>query len=254
MATSEIQQRLASITQLRQRGTALLQKCWNAGELSELPCSQSCTGYIGVETPEGYVRGTCPAYMQKGTCPLVEKVEKERHARLSQAGFGRHYHSPDLARIRARRAVEEFLANSREHITSGRGMVITGDVGVGKTMMLAYLAAKMIDQGHGVWKVHAPELVEGLEDSKTQRRYVQRAISVEVFMVDDLGSGAMSDEVLGILERIVEHRYANQKPMFVSTNMTRKQLVENVPLRRMVDRWREMNMMVRIAGESQRHM
>lgn len=256
---TEAVQKVESIIKRRQQGTERLRRSWNSGELTlaDLPCSRLCTGSIVVEVNDERLLGRCPVYMKHDVCIALEGRQAELTARLKLAGFGQRYLTPDPTRIRAMRAVEEYLGKLREHLDNGRGMVITGDVGVGKTMTLSYLAKKLLEADVGVWRVMVNDFVGALNDAEASREYksglIRRAMSVEVLMWDDLGSGEIEPKILGVMERIVEHRYANHKPTIVATNMPRDVLVANVALRRMVDRWRETNMMVSVGGASQRH-
>jgi DNA replication protein DnaC len=248
--------RVERTMQQRRENTETLRRLWTAGELPKdrLPCYNSCEGLVRIPIDaERTITGFCPAHMEKGVCPLVDKAERELAARLTHAGFGSRYHHVDPERMRARAAVEQYLGTLQENRSTGRGLVLTGDVGVGKTMTLGYLARQMLKDDIGVWKVHMPTWTEELNDRTTRKAQVQRAIKVEVLMIDDLGSGDMPTWVLGIVEGIVEHRYANRKPVIVTTNLSREMLVKDVAFRRMVDRWRETCTIVAIGGTSQRH-
>jgi DNA replication protein DnaC len=245
----EAVQKIESIIARRQQGTETLRKSWNSGDLTQqqLPCHDACNGQITI----GDVHGKCPVYMKPGTCPLVEEKEKELQVSMSEAGFGPRYHYPDTSRLKALTPVDEFLSALPGCINRGRGIIITGDVGVGKTTTLAYLARKILEHGYTVWCVHVPQLIELLK-TDARRDVIRRAMLVDVLMFDDLGSGEMDGDILGAMEGIVEYRYANHRMTMATTNMTHEQLVANVPLRRIVDRWRQTNMMLKIGGTNER--
>lgn len=245
----EAVQKIESIIARRQQGTETLQRFWTNGELTkqQLPCHDACNGQITI----GDVQGKCPAYMKPGTCPLVAEQEKTLQASMSEAGFGPRYHHPDTSRLKALDPVDEFLRALPGCINRGRGIIITGDVGVGKTTTLAYLARKILEQGYTVWCVHVPQLIEQLKTDSRQD-VIRRAMLTDVLMFDDVGSGEMDGDVLGAIEGIVEHRYANHRMTMATTNMTHDQLVRNIPLRRIVDRWRQTNMMLKIGGANER--
>lgn len=259
MADPQIAERLVArvekVMQKRREGSEALREAWERDALTkpDLPCYDRCDGNIVVPVDGQKVQGFCPVYMTEPFCPLVTIHAREMQARMERSGFGSQYQHPNPERIRVLEAVSEYLAHLRVNIQTGRGLILSGDVGVGKTMTLGYMARQMLEEGIGVWKVHMPQLVEDLADRDRRRAVVERAIRVQVFMLDDFGSGDMPTWVLGILEGIVEHRYSNQRPTIVTTNLDRQVLVKAPEFRRIVDRWREKNRWVGIGGTSQRH-
>ena len=256
--------RIERTMQRRREGTQTLQKFWNSGEIgkADLPCHDACNGEIRVylplevvnrhELPSRSEYGFCPAHMQAGVCPLVTLRERQLLARMKHADFGQRYVNPDPERIRCRQVVEQYLGNLDANVREGRGLVFTGDVGVGKTMILGYMARRMLSANVGVWKAHFPAFIDGLQDRQRKLALVERAIRVEVLMIDDFGSGEIAPWVIGVLEGVIESRYGNNKPTIVTTNIGKDELVANPDFRRIVDRWRETSTMIRIAGESQR--
>lgn len=246
----EAVRRIESIIARRQQGTEQLQKSWKSGELTrrDLPCHAACTGQITV----GSMHGKCPMYMRPDVCPLVEEKERNLQASMSEAGFGPRYHHPDTSRLRALEPIDEYMKALPGNINRGRGIVFFGDVGVGKTTTLAYMARRILAGGWTVWCVHTPQLIEMLRTDDRQAA-LTKAMNVDVFMLDDLGSGEMDGDILGAMESIAEHRYARHMLSMVSTNMTPEELVANIPLRRMVDRWRQTNMIVKIGGTTMRN-
>lgn len=250
---------LASIEEkmVRQRAnTELMKQRYDQGDVpdSKLPCYDRCDGLIRLEIEPGrMVQGQCPAYLKPGTCPIITREARELAARMTHAGFGSRYHNPTADQMRARGSVEQFLGAIDHNLHEGRGLVLTGDVGTGKTMTMAYIARSLLRDSIGVWKVHMPTWTEDLADRQQRKALVERALRVQVLMLDDFGSGEMPTWVLGVLEGIVEARHGSQRSVIVSTNMSRDKLVKDVAFRRMVDRWRETCTIVSIGGASQRH-
>jgi len=257
--------RVERIMQRRQKDTETLRRLWNDGEIAKanLPCHDACNGEIRVHLPMDVVERNsvenstlmafCPMHMVEGVCPLVTLKDRQLTARMRHANFGVRYLNPDAERIRARQTVEQYLGNVERNVAEGRGLVFSGDVGVGKTMTLAYMARRMLSSNIGVWKVLFPEFIDDLQDRTRKQALVERALKVEVLMIDDFGSGDVAPWIIGVLEAIVENRYARMSPVIVSTNMTQAALEDDQsPFRRMVDRWRETSAMVKIGGTSQR--
>lgn len=253
-ATAQVMDRIEQIMKNRRSTTAEWKDAWDAGELpkSVLPCHDACNGTIILSKDGRQAKGQCPAFMVEDVCPLVGKAERELRERLELAGFAPRYHTPDPARIPARSVVEEYLGNLAANLKAGRGLLLTGNTGVGKTFAMAYLARRMLVENHGVWKIHASDLVMKLEDVQQRKQVVERCLKVEVLMLDDWGTATMPPWVLSIMDGIVEARNGRLAPVIVSTNMRTDELFRKQEYRRIVDRWKESTAVVRMGDASQR--
>lgn len=246
--------RMDQIMRSRQEATHAWAAAWAEGTLDQgvLPCANSCNGYIVLERHGEKAKGLCPAHMQEGVCPLVGKAERELEQRLERAGFAARYHHPDPDRIPARSVVEEYLRDLQANIKAGKGVMLTGDVGVGKTFALAYMARRMLAENIGVWKVHMSDLVIALNDRQTQRQTVERCLKVQVLMLDDWGASGMPPWVLDIMDGIVESRNGRLAPFGISTNLNPAQMKKDPQTRRIVDRWGESTHLIQMGNRGQR--
>lgn len=253
-ATAQVMDRIEQIMKNRRSTTAQWKEAWDAEQLpkSVLPCHDACNGTIILSKDDRQAKGQCPAFMQENVCPLVGKAERELRERLELAGFAPRYHSPDPTRIPARSVVEEFLGNLGPNLKAGRGLILTGNTGVGKTFAMAYIARRLLVENHGVWKVHASDLVLALDDVQRRKPTVERLLKVEVLMLDDWGTASMPPWVLSIMDGVVEARNGRMAPMIVSTNMRTDELFRKQEYRRIVDRWKESTAVVRMGDTSQR--
>jgi DNA replication protein DnaC len=238
----------------RQEATAMWKTAWEEGTLPQtiLPCHGACNGVI-ILTKEGrQSKGQCPAHMQEGVCPLVGKAEKELRERLERAGFAPRYHTPDPARIPAREVVEEYLRELGPNLKAGRGLILTGDVGVGKTFAMAYMARRMLVEHVGVWKTHMSELIGLLNDQQQRKTTLERCLKVQVLMLDDWGTAQAPPWVLDILDGMVESRNGRMAPFIVSTNLKPEAMKKDPETRRIVDRWGESTGLIRMGDKGQR--
>lgn len=246
--------RMEQIMQSRQEATAAWKTEWTEGRMDQsvLPCSTACNGYIVLEKAGEKAKGLCPAHMQEGVCPLVGQAERELSQRLERAGFALRYHTPDPARIPARSLVEEYLRDLAANLKAGKGLLLTGDVGVGKTFALAYLARRLLTENVGVWKVHMSDLVMGLNDRQQQKAIVERCLKVQFLMIDDWGASGMPPWVLDIMDGIVESRNGRLAPFGVSTNLNPDMMKKDPQTRRIVDRWNESTYLIQMGNKGQR--
>mgnify|MGYP006276869001 CR=1 FL=1 len=104
----------------------------------------------------------------------------------------------------------------------GKGFIVEGPVGVGKTYLLAALAKDFAEKG---WSVRFTdffqllgELKAGFSQGKADAAQLAPLIDVDVLFIDELGKGRNNDFELTILDQLVCGRYNQNKPIIASTN------------------------------------
>lgn len=208
---------------------------------------------------------------QKQSSKLYEFKESGYQDFMLAVGFGKRYHKIDRDKLRALKAVDEWLDHLTERIERGQGMLIVGDVGCGKTTTMAYIARQIYGRfgkcrGYLVEDQFVPTAWEpGI--AATQMRFVSTVSllamyfekdrvatyrSAQILFLDDLGREHMSDFSAANFEDFIEHRYANKLCTFVSTNLSVEQLKTHEQFYRTFDRYREMCQLLTIDGDSMR--
>lgn len=109
-----------------------------------------------------------------------------------------------------------------------RGFYLSGDFGVGKTMILAAMANRLTEQGARVVFLHVPtfiaDLTKHIQDG-TVSQEIDRLAQAPVVIFDDIGAETLSqwsrDDVLGV---ILQQRMDNVLPTFFSSNFDQQAL------------------------------
>lgn len=105
---------------------------------------------------------------------------------------------------------------------SGRGLLLTGGVGTGKTYLLAGVARALCQRGISVKFVDFFQLLGELRAaySKDQSDHsvLSPLLDVDVLIIDELGKGRNNDWELTILDQLVMGRYNQRKAIVASTN------------------------------------
>ena len=133
------------------------------------------------------------------------------------------------AYIRKIRQICEQYADGFEP-SSGRGMLLYGASGLGKTFLLNCVAQRVLERGYSVVVISAYKLME------TLRRYlfngdgaeqVQDILTCDLLAIDDLGSEPMMRGVtVGSIYHVVSERHNASRPMILTTNCSVQQLYE----------------------------
>ena len=219
---------------------------------SPYKCPIECDGFCYVEMPDGKEWTLeCP---DKGTkdCNYTRKKLREHHALLEEIGISRRYWNPQVELIRPREAVESYCNEIRMKTWQGRGMLILGPVGVGKTMILSYVAQAAIKENIMPRYWYMPDLSESLKNWQNRENAVRRCKNASLLLLDDFGVETHTDSFYAVMDEIFENRNANEKSTFVTSNVHIDELKADLNLSRIIDRWRASMSLVEISGESMR--
>jgi len=166
-------------------------------------------------------------------------------------GVPEKYADAEWAKCRVRAPLREYIDALPRNVADGRGLLLLGSVGTGKSSSAGLLCQAAIRAEIGFRWWYVPDLIPRLADRQHGEYVAKQCISTPLLVWDDFGVQGLRDWQLGLLDRVVEGRYRRNRPMVVTTNLTRKAL-EDPSLARMNDRWSERRFVLTIAGESMR--
>lgn len=115
--------------------------------------------------------------------------------------------------------VRQYLADWPAQKEKGRGLLFWGNVGTGKTFLAAALANELIDAGVSVRLRSVPDLVEEASASRSGTALVRELCACGLLVLDDLGAERNTDYAQQIVFDLVNGRYADEKPLIVTTNL-----------------------------------
>ncbi|KXT75218.1 primosomal protein DnaI [Streptococcus sp. DD12] len=127
----------------------------------------------------------------------------------------------DISRGRIYEAIVDFLDNFQA--VGSKGLYLYGDMGVGKSYMLAAMAHELSERLQvATTLLHFPSFVIDVRNaiaSGSVKEEIDRVKSVQVLIIDDIGaeqaSSWMRDEVLQV---ILQHRMLEELPTFFTSN------------------------------------
>lgn len=160
--------------------------------------------------------------------------------------------------------IDEFQRNNNKFVP---GLYLSGDMGVGKTYLLAAIANELNKHDIHSILLHFPTLAVDMKNSIGNNQTlnkIDRLKKSEILMLDDMGADAMSawirDEVLGV---ILQYRMQEYLPTFFSSNFSMKELekhlsisqrgeIETVKAKRIMERIKFLSREVVITGPDRR--
>jgi len=147
----------------------------------------------------------------------------------------RHDAIPDGASvgISARQAATNYMTQIDEMRRTGMGLLLWGTNGTGKTCMAIVIAKEFRRRGYPVLYIEAADikrLVIEREMFDEDQTFWDRALNVDVLVLDDLGKGTQDSTGLGarLFDELIRHRNANKLVTIITTNMNQRDLLEEL--------------------------
>jgi DNA replication protein DnaC len=128
--------------------------------------------------------------------------------------------------------VRRYTRNLGARREEGRGLMLVGDVGVGKTTLAMIVSKTAIEQGHSVAIYSLPRLLNLIQDEigtdNSLLALLDRLASVDLLHIDDLGAQYTTPWRLEQLYSIVDARYQAGRAIIATTNLTPEALSEQL--------------------------
>ena len=138
---------------------------------------------------------------------------------------------PAMRETDASRLCSKKLNQVLSHELNGKGMLIIGKTGMGKTRSMWLLVRElMVNRGRDVRVYSASELKEDLTQAHLTRHahkdMIEGLTRCEVLCIDDLGKEKTSDSWEQDLFTIVDRRMLNKKPIIITSNFNGKLMID----------------------------
>jgi DNA replication protein DnaC len=107
---------------------------------------------------------------------------------------------------------------------SGSGLMLLGDVGVGKTHLAAAIANAEIAAGRSALCGTVPDLLSRISaswesDTETELQVMRPFFDCSLLVLDDLGTETIHPWVEERMYRIINHRYTYERRVVITTNV-----------------------------------
>ena len=119
-------------------------------------------------------------------------------------------------------AAKAYVENFESFAAEGRGLLLYGDVGGGKTYIAASVANALMEKGERVIMRTVSDLIYAVQDRGNPLSPMM--MGCDLLIIDDYGAERDTEWSKEGLYRVIDGRYASRRPMLVSTNLTPKEL------------------------------
>ena len=200
-----------------------------------------------------------------------EFLIKRIHETKENADIGKRFYNKTFSNFKKElsiKAYNECLAyvrNLEENLKQGKGLFITGNVGAGKTHLIAAMIdyiARMTKRRKKrvliIFTTSVDMLAEikysfdrKIKDNETTEELMNNLENCSLLIIDDLGSEKTTDWANELFYKIIDYRYSNLKPVIITTNLTDQELKEKIS-ERLVSRIHEMCKGIKLTGKDYR--
>ncbi|MGA7522947.1 MAG: ATP-binding protein [Acidobacteriaceae bacterium] len=168
---------------------------------------------------------TCECQVEQRVARLMKRAgipARYEHCSLDsyEASFPGADRSLGAAHLTARRFVDGYPAT-----TGGRGLLVTGSIGVGKThLAVGILQALIVEKAvHGLFCDYR-ELLKEIQNSYnpqvavTEMEILRPVFDAEVLVLDELGAAKPTDWVWDTVALVLNTRYNDKRTTLITTN------------------------------------
>lgn len=216
----------------------------------------------------GYIRKPpCLCKCKKEARDREEEERKQREfaqkvARYRSVGFPESemrnwtFANDDGKNPKMTAAMQNYVKHFAEFQKQGKGLLLFGSVGTGKTYHAACIANALIDTGVPCLVTNFARIantVQGLFEGRQE--YFDSLNRFPLLVLDDLAAERKTEWMQEIVFNIIDARYRAKLPLIVTTNLTREELMnpDDITYQRIFSRLFEMCTPIEIAGADRRH-
>ena len=188
---------------------------------------------------------------------FFEKVKRYRQAGFPESEMASwNFAADDGTNSKMTNAMQNYVQHFEEFRKQGKGLLLFGDVGTGKTFLAACVANALIDRGVPALVTNFARIantLQGMFDGRQE--YLDSLNNFPLLVLDDLSAERQTEYMLEIVFNVIDARYRAKLPLIVTTNLTREELMNpaDVRYKRIFSRLFEMCTPIEVAGADRRH-
>ncbi len=192
-----------------------------------------------------------------------EKRRKEFEQKvkeLRRVGFPEYsmqewtFKNDDMSNNRVTNAMKKYVDNFEKMKSQGKGLLLYGSVGTGKTYSACEVANALIDKGYPVLVTNFARIINSLQATFKKQEYIDSFNRFSLLVIDDLGIERNTEFAKEQVYNIIDNRYRVGLPMIITTNLSIDKIKkpDDIDNGRIYDRILERCFPVEVTGQSRR--
>ena len=186
---------------------------------------------------------------------------EERVKSLRRAGFpdadmmNWTFANDDMENEQITKAMKRYVENFQELKKQGKGLLLYGNVGRGKTYAACEVANALIDKGYSVLVTNFARIVNKLQNTFEKQEYIDSLNDFSLLVIDDLSAERDTEYMKEQIFQVIDARYRANLPMIITTNLSIDEIkkTSNLEYSRIYDRIIEKCFPIEVKGQNRRH-
>lgn len=183
---------------------------------------------------------------------LVERYRDNCFAdkRLKESTF----ETDDRAHPGLSARAQDYAKRFNESARNGRGLLLYGTVGTGKTFMAACIANAVIEQGFSCKMTTFSRISNELQATWEKQAYINKLMRYDLLIIDDLAAERDTEYMREVVFTIIDERSRSGKPLIITSNLTGYELTHpgDTTKSRIYSRLFEMCDLFKVEGKDRR--
>lgn len=184
-----------------------------------------------------------------------EKVKEMRRIGFPESDMRNWtFANDDLANEQITKAAQRYVDNFSELRQVGKGLLLYGNTGTGKTFTAVCIANALCDKGYPVLVTNFARILNTLQGTFEKQDYIDSFNNFQLLVIDDLGIERDTAYAKEQVFNIIDSRYRSGLPMIITTNLTMEKIKnpDDIENRRIYDRILERCFPIEVGGGSRR--
>ena len=187
---------------------------------------------------------------------FAEKVKELRRVGIPETKMREWtFANDDMENEQITKAMKRYVENFPELKKQGKGLLLYGNVGRGKTYAACEVANALIDKGYSVLVTNFSKVLNTLQSTFEKQEYIDSLNKVSLLVIDDLGIERSTEYAKEQVYNVIDSRYRANLPMIITTNLSMDNIKNpaDVENGRIYDRIIEKCFPIEFKGQNRRH-
>ena len=187
---------------------------------------------------------------------FTEKVKELRRKGFPDAKMREwNFANDDMENEQMTKAMKRYVENFPELKKQGKGLLLCGNVGRGKTYLACEVANALIDKGYPVLVTNFSRIVNKLQSTYEKQEYIDSLNEYSLLVLDDLSAERDTTYMKEQIFQVVDARYRANLPMVITTNLSVDEIKNppDIESGRIYDRIIEKCFPIEVKGPNRRH-